>query len=113
LLIFVAAFALIAAHGAKKMLVIAIAISIVHFSVFMFMRPLPDRSVNATLMNIAVLQYGAPAIRMSYARARSTAFSRDPRELTVECTTDECFERNIPVDYNLPRDVKPMRPLFR
>ena len=84
LLIFVAAFALIAAHGAKKMLVIAIAISIVHFSVFMFMRPLPDRSVNATLMNIAVLQYGAPAIRMSYARARSTAFSRDPRELTVE-----------------------------
>ena len=113
LLIFLGALAVIAAHGSPRGFAIVAIICAIHFGVFVFMRPLPDRSERATLMNIAVLQYGAPAIRMSYARARSSAFSEDPRELPVDCVTEECLERNIPLDYNLPPGTKPMRTLFR
>ena len=97
----------------RRAYAIAGIICVVHFGVFIFMRPLPDRSERATLMNIAVLQYGAPSIRMSYARARSSAFSGDPRELPVDCVTEECLERNIPRDYHLPPGTQAMRPLFR
>lgn len=112
LLIFLAALAAIAAHGAGRRFATVAVICAFHFSVFVFMRPLPDRSQRATLMNIAVLQYGAPAIRMSYARARSSAFSADPRTLPVDCVTDDCLERSIPRDYHLPPGTTPMRPWF-
>jgi hypothetical protein len=118
LLIFLAALAVIAAHGLtllapRRAMAVAILVSAIHFGVFVFMRPLPDRSNRATLANIALLQYGAPAIRMSYARARSSAFQADPRELPVDCVTEECLERDIPRNYHLPPGTRPMRPLFR
>jgi 4-amino-4-deoxy-L-arabinose transferase-like glycosyltransferase len=74
---------------------------------FLFMRPLPDDSDRDRLVNVAVLQYSAPAIRMHYARSRARAFGSDPRQLDVECVTDECLERNLPKDFHLPSDLRP------
>jgi hypothetical protein len=74
---------------------------------FLFMRPLPEDSDRHRLLNVAVLQYSAPAIRMHYARSRARAFTRDPRQLDVDCVTDECLERNLPKDFHLPSDLRP------
>ncbi|MFP5245802.1 MAG: hypothetical protein ACLGH0_03835, partial [Thermoanaerobaculia bacterium] len=115
LLIYLAGLSVIAAQtiavlfGNRKAVVTAI-IAIVNIAVFLFMRPLPETSERNKLLNVAVLQYGAPAIRMHFARARSSAFTQDPRQLPLQCFTDDCLKRTIPLDFHLPRDLAPVTP---
>jgi hypothetical protein len=115
LLIFLAGLTVIAAQAIvtltrRPMLVTAVLAS-VNVLAFLFMRPLPDTTERNRLMNIALLQYGAPSIRMHYARARSSGFSSDPRQLPVDCVTDECLEKSLKKDFALPADLAPVQPL--
>ena len=117
LLILLPALAVLAARGIivwfpRHAVVVAAVISAIHFASFVTMRPLPETSDRAKLINTALLQYDAPAIRMSYGRARSSIFTADPRELHLDCVTDACLRRSIPQDFHLPPDVRPMQPLF-
>jgi hypothetical protein len=75
------------------------------------MRPLPETSDRNRVLNVALLQYGAPSIRAHYARSRARAFTEDPRQLNLDCVTDECLIESIPVDFHLPPDLEPARPL--
>ncbi|MFL6247677.1 MAG: glycosyltransferase family 39 protein [Thermoanaerobaculia bacterium] len=115
LLIFLAALTVIAAQAivtlTRRPMVVTAMLALVNVLVFLFMRPLPDTSERNRLMNIAVLQYGAPSIRMHYARARSSGFAKDPRQLPVDCVTDECLEKSLKKDFGLPADLAPVRPL--
>jgi 4-amino-4-deoxy-L-arabinose transferase-like glycosyltransferase len=77
---------------------------------FLCMRPLPDTTERNRLLNIALLQYGAPSIRAHYARARSSGFSNDPRQLAMDCVTDECLEKSIKKDFALPVGMQPVKP---
>jgi 4-amino-4-deoxy-L-arabinose transferase-like glycosyltransferase len=117
LLIFLAAFAVIAAQSIavlfqRRWVMVTAAIALVNVLVFLFMRPLPETTERNKLLNIAVLQYGAPSLRMHFARARSSAFNADPRQLPVDCTTTPCLIESIPHDYHLPPDLKPAQPFF-
>jgi hypothetical protein len=116
LLLFLGAFAAIAAQSIvvlfeKRWLAVTALIALVHIAVFLFMRPLPETSERNKLLNIALLQYAAPGLRMHFARARSSAFNQDPRQLILECYDTSCLERSIPRDFHLPKDLKPARPL--
>ncbi|HEX7830187.1 MAG TPA: glycosyltransferase family 39 protein [Thermoanaerobaculia bacterium] len=118
LLIFLAAFAVIAAQAiavlfAQRWVVVTAIIALINIAVFLFMRPLPETTERNKLLNIAVLQYAAPGLRMHFARARSSAFNADPRQLAMDCLTTECLERDLPRDFHLPPDLKPAQPLFR
>ena len=118
LLLFLGAFALLAARGLliaapRRATAIAAFVAAVQLSIFIFMRPLPERSDREILINTAVLQYGAPSIRNHFSRARSAAFSVEKRELPLDCVTPRCLEQSIPRDFSLPPDLKPMRPLVR
>ena len=114
LLIFLAALAVIAARAIAMMrarVLVTAVIAIVNMAAFLFMRPLPDTSDRNRVINVAVLQYGAPAIRMHYARSRAKAFTSDPRQLNVDCVTDECLERQLPKDFQLPEGIEPVKPI--
>ena len=117
LLIFLAALMTIAARAitillAPRAQVYATAtIALASVAVFLFMRPLPETSDRNRVVNVALLQYGAPSIRAHYARSRAKAFTSDPRQLDLDCVTDECLIRSIPLDFHLPPDLKPVRPL--
>jgi 4-amino-4-deoxy-L-arabinose transferase-like glycosyltransferase len=116
LLIFLAGLATIAAQAIVVLFpararIIAAVLALTNVLAFLFMRPLPETSERNRLLNIAILQYSAPAIRMHFARARSSGFKADPRQLPIDCVTDECLERLIPRDFHLPQDLKPVRPL--
>lgn len=115
LLIFLAALTTMAAQAivvlfsASRQVLVTAMLALINVLAFLFMRPLPGRE----LMNIAVLQYGAPSIRAHYSRARSSAFQRDPRQLPLDCVTDECLEKSIKKDFSLPAELQPVRPLWR
>ena len=119
LLLFLAALAVIAAQtivvlfATRRGRVLATAaIVLVNVLTFVLMRPLPETTSRNRLLNIALLQYSAPSIVMHYARARSSAFEEgDPRQLRLECATDECLERLIKKDFHLPEDLQPVKPL--
>ncbi len=115
LLIFLAALTTIAAQAivtlVRRPLLVTGAIVLVNVLAFLFMRPLPETTERNRLMNIALLQYAAPAIRMHYARARSSGFAKDPRQLPVDCVTDECLEKSLKKDFWLPADLEPVKPL--
>lgn len=116
LLIFLAGFAVIAAQTMlilfeRRWLLITSVIVLVNVGVFLFMRPLPETTERAKLLNIALLQYGAPGLQSHFARARSSAFNADPRQLVLRCYTTQCLERSIPRDFHLPPDLKSARPL--
>lgn len=118
LLIFLAALTTLAAQAIvtliasqRAQVMTAAALILVNVCAFLFMRPLPETSERNRLMNIALLQYAAPAIRMHYARARSSGFQKDPRQLPMDCVSDECLEKSIPRDFRLPADLAPVRPL--
>ena len=115
LLIFLAALTTIAAQAIVTLTgrpgLVTAAIVLVNVCTFLFMRPLPDTTERNQLMNIALLQYGAPAIRMHYARARSSGFAADPRQLPVDCVTDECLEKSLKKDFSLPAELEPVKPL--
>jgi len=118
LLLLLGGLALLAARGLvsvapQRANVIAAVIAVIQLSIFIFMRPLPERSDRDILINTAVLQYGAPSIRNHFSRARSAAFSVEKRELALDCVTERCLEQSIPRDFSLPPEVKPMRPLVR
>lgn len=117
LLIFLAALCALAARAItllfpRRDAAIATVLAAINVAAFLFMRPLPDTTQRNQLMNIALLQYGAPSIRAGYARARSSAFAKDPRQLSLDCVTDECLEKSIPEDFSLPKDLRPVRPLW-
>lgn len=117
LLIFLAAVMSIAARAitillAPRAQVYATAvIALASVAVFLFMRPLPETSDRNRVLNVALLQYGAPSIRAHYARSRARIFTKDPRQLDIDCVTDECLIRSIPIDFHLPPDLEPVRPL--
>ncbi|MDP9190841.1 MAG: glycosyltransferase family 39 protein [Acidobacteriota bacterium] len=117
LLIFLAALMTIAARSitillAPRAQVYATAtIALASVAVFLFMRPLPETNDRNRVMNVALLQYGAPSIRAHYARSRAKAFTEDPRQLDLDCVTDECLIQSIPIDFHLPPDLRPFRPL--
>lgn len=115
LLIFLAALTVMAAQAivvlAKRPVLVTTALALVNVLAFLVMRPLPETTERNRLMNIALLQYSAPSIRMHYARARSSGFSSDPRQLAVDCVTDECLEKNLKKDFRLPEELEPVRPL--
>jgi len=117
LLIFLAALMIVAARTITTLLspraqVYATAtIALVSVAVFLFMRPLPETSDRNKVLDVALLQYGAPSIRAHYARSRAKAFSSDPRQLDLDCVTDECLIRSIPHDFHLPPDLAPAKPL--
>ncbi len=120
LLIFLAALAVIAARSIATLIgssrprrLVVAAIAVVNVAAFLFMRPLPETSDRNRTIDVAVLQYGAPAIRMHYARSRARAYTIDPRQLPVDCVTDPCLIRDLPAAYALPSDLKPVRPLWR
>jgi 4-amino-4-deoxy-L-arabinose transferase-like glycosyltransferase len=77
---------------------------------FLCMRPLPDTSDRNRLLNIALLQYAGPSIHAHYARARSSGFSNDPRQLSLDCVTDECLETSVKKDFALPAEMQPVKP---
>lgn len=115
LLIFLAAFAVLAAQAIvvlfeRRWIAVTVLLAIVHVAVFLLMRPLPETSERNKLLNIALLQYGAPALSMHFARARSSAFNEDPRQLALECFDTPCLERTIKRDFHLPREMEPVRP---
>lgn len=117
LLIFLAALTAMAARAitillAPRAQVYATAtIALASVAVFLFMRPLPETSDRNRVVNVALLQYGAPSIRAHYARSRAKAFTSDPRQLDLDCVTDECLIQSIPIAFHLPPDLKPVRPL--
>jgi 4-amino-4-deoxy-L-arabinose transferase-like glycosyltransferase len=118
LLIFLAALTTIAAQAivtlittTRGQMLAAGALVLVNISAFLFMRPLPETTERNRLMNIALLQYGAPSIRAHYARARSSGFAKDPRQLPIDCLTDECLEKSIKKDFSLPAELEVVRPL--
>jgi 4-amino-4-deoxy-L-arabinose transferase-like glycosyltransferase len=118
LLIFLSALTVIAAAVLVQLVgpiarrtAIASVIVVANCAVFLWMRPLPDTSDRNRVINVALLQYGAPAIRAHYARARSRAFTADPRQLPLECLTDECLKVSLPRDFRLPADLLPARTL--
>lgn len=115
LLIFLAALTVIAAQAivtlTKRPMLVTAALALVNVLAFLFMRPLPDTTERNRLMNIALLQYAAPSIRMHYARARSSGFAKDPRQLPIDCVTDECLEKSIKKDFSLPAELEPVKPL--
>lgn len=118
LLIFLAALATIAAQAivvlfttTRAQVVVTGALALTNVLLFLFMRPLPETTERNRLMNIAVLQYAAPSIRTHYARARSSGFKKDTRQLPIDCLTDECLEKSIKMDFSLPADLEPVRPL--
>ncbi|HKR66288.1 MAG TPA: glycosyltransferase family 39 protein [Thermoanaerobaculia bacterium] len=116
LLIFLAAFAVLAAHAIARLrarVAITAAIAIVNVCVFLFMRPLPETTDRNRTIDIALLQYGAPAIRMGYARSRAKGYTSDPRQLNVDCVTNECLIRDLPKAFALPPDVRVVQPLRR
>jgi 4-amino-4-deoxy-L-arabinose transferase-like glycosyltransferase len=118
LLIFLAGLTVIAAQTivvsfatTRGRVIATTVLALTNVLVFLFMRPLPDTTDRNRLLNIAVLQYGAPAIRMHYARARSSGFTKEPRQLPLDCVTEACLEQSIPKDFALPKELKPVRPL--
>jgi 4-amino-4-deoxy-L-arabinose transferase-like glycosyltransferase len=118
LLIFLAALATIAAQAivtlfatTRGQIAVAGTLVLTNVALFLFMRPLPETSERNRLMNIALLQYAAPSIRTHYARARSSGFNADPRQLPLDCYTDECLEQSIKKDFALPVELQPVRPL--
>jgi 4-amino-4-deoxy-L-arabinose transferase-like glycosyltransferase len=117
LLIFLAALMTIAARSITMLLapraqIYATAtIALAGVAVFLFMRPLPETSDRNRVLNVALLQYGAPSIRAHYARSRAKAFTDDPRQLDLDCVTDDCLIQSIPIDFHLPPDLPPVRPL--
>jgi 4-amino-4-deoxy-L-arabinose transferase-like glycosyltransferase len=118
LLIFLAALTTMAAQSivtlfttTRGQVLVAGSLALVNVLVFLFMRPLPDTTERNQLMNIAVLQYAAPSIRAHYGRARSSGFAKDPRQLPIDCVTDECLRESIPKDFRLPADLAPVKPL--
>lgn len=119
LLIFLAGLCAIAAQTIVVMFAtprgrwsVTAAIALVNVAVFLFMRPLPETSDRNRLINVALLQYGAPGIRMHFARARSSTFNADPRQLPNDCLTDACLEVGLKRDFRLPAELQPARPLF-
>lgn len=117
LLIFLAAFAVIAAQaiavlfGERWKTAIAM-IAIVHIAVFVFMKPLPETTERNKLLNIALLQYGGPGLKMHFARARSSAFNAEPRQLPLQCFTTPCLEQSIKRDFHLPAALQPAKPIW-
>ena len=115
LLIFLAALTIIASQAivtlTKRPMLVTAAFALVNVLAFLFMRPLPDTTERNRLINIALLQYSAPSIRMHYARARSSGFAKDPRQLPVDCVTDECLEKSLKKDFALPAELAPVKPL--
>jgi len=118
LLIFLAALATLAAQAivvlfttTRSQVLVTGALALTNVLLFLFMRPLPETTERNRLMNIAVLQYAAPSIRNHYARARSSGFNKDPRQLPIDCLTDECLEKSIKKDFSLPADLEPVKPL--
>jgi 4-amino-4-deoxy-L-arabinose transferase-like glycosyltransferase len=117
LLIFLAALAIVAAQTIVVLFTprgqwfATAAVALMNVLIFLCMRPLPDTTERNRLLNVALLQYAAPSIRMHYARARSAAFSGDPRQLPIDCLTDECLEKSIARDFMLPPELKPAKPL--
>jgi 4-amino-4-deoxy-L-arabinose transferase-like glycosyltransferase len=119
LLIFLAGLMVVAAQSIvvlfatqRGRIIATTTLALTNVLLFLFMRPLPDTTERNRLLNIAVLQYDAPGIRMHYARARSSGFKADARQLPIDCVTDECLEQSIPHDFWLPKDLQPVRPLF-
>lgn len=113
LLIFLASLSVIAARAIAMLrarVAVTVAIALVNVAAFLLMRPLPEISDRNRIINIALLQYGAQAIRLHYARSRASAFTSDPRQLHVDCVSDECLERQLPRDLKLPRDLEPVKP---
>jgi 4-amino-4-deoxy-L-arabinose transferase-like glycosyltransferase len=117
LLIFLAALMTIAARtitillAPRAQVYATAAIALASVAMFLFMRPLPETSDRNRVLNVALLQYGAPSIRAHYARSRARAFSKDPRQLDLDCVTDECLIESIPIHFHLPPDLEPARPL--
>jgi 4-amino-4-deoxy-L-arabinose transferase-like glycosyltransferase len=118
LLIFLAGLTAIAAQAivvlfttTRRQVLVTGVLALVNVLVFLFMRPLPDTTERNKLMNIALLQYAAPSIRTHYARARSSGFGEDPRQLQLDCVTDECLEKSIKIHFSLPADLQPVKPL--
>ena len=117
LLIFLAALMTIAARAITILLVpraqvyATATIALTSAALFLFMRPLPETSDRNRVLNVALLQYGAPSIRAHYARSRAKAFTKDPRQLDLDCVTDECLIQSIPKAFHLPPDLKPVRPI--
>jgi 4-amino-4-deoxy-L-arabinose transferase-like glycosyltransferase len=115
LLIFLAALMTMAARAitvlTKRPVLVTSILVMVNVLTFLLMRPLPDTTDRNRTINVALLQYGAPAIRMHYARSRAKAYSSDPRQLQSDCVTDECLIRELPESFDLPKDLKPVTPL--
>ena len=119
LLIFLAAIAVIAAQSvvtifrstAERVLVV-VTIALLNVAVFMLMSPRPETNDRNRVINVALLQYSGPSIRMHFARARSAAFSEDPRQLRLGCFRDDCLIASIREDFNLPQDLQPVKPIF-
>jgi 4-amino-4-deoxy-L-arabinose transferase-like glycosyltransferase len=115
LLIFLAALMTLAARAivvlTKRPMLVTAFLAMVNILTFMLMRPLPDTTDRNRTINVALLQYGAPAIRMHYARSRAKAYTSDPRQLQSDCVTDECLVRDLPDAFDLPKDLRPVRPL--
>ena len=117
LLLFLAALAVIAAQAIvvlcpnpRGQAIVTGILVLTNALLFLCLRPLPDTSERNRLLNIALLQYGAPSIHAHYARARSTGFSNDPRQLALDCVTDECLEKSIKKDFALPAEMEPVKP---
>jgi 4-amino-4-deoxy-L-arabinose transferase-like glycosyltransferase len=120
LLIFLAAVTCIAARSitilfttARGRTIVVALIALMDFGAFLVMRPLPETSDRNRTIDVALLQYGAAAIRMHYARSRARAYTSDPRQLAVDCVTDDCLRRDLPHAFHLPPDLQPAEPLFR
>ena len=117
LLLFLAALTILAAQAivtlfptTRGQAIVTGVLVLTNVLLFLCMRPLPDTTERNRLLNIALLQYGAPSIQAHYARARSSGFSNDPRQLPLDCVTDECLETRIKKDFALPAEMKPVRP---
>lgn len=118
LLIFLAALTTLAAQAIVTLIpttrgqaLVTGALVLVNVLAFLLMRPLPESTERNRLLNIALLQYSAPSIRTHYARARSSGFAKDPRQLPIDCVTDECLEQSIKKDFALPAELEPVKPL--
>lgn len=118
LLLFLAALAILAAQAivvlfttTRGQVLVTGSVVLTNALLFLCMRPLPETSERNRLLNIALLQYAAPSIEAHYARARSSGFGNDPRQLALDCVTDECLERSIKKDFALPAEMEPVRPL--
>lgn len=117
LLIFLAAFAVIAAQAiavlfTRRWIAVTAVIALVHVAVFVFMKPLPETTERNKLLNIALLQYGGPGLKMHFARARSSAFNADPRQLPLACYSTPCLEQSLKRDFHLPRELQPAKPIW-